>query len=62
MRPHELAHLIAEEQRRTLVGPCLELNCTIEELEIRLDRLEPEAVRAVQCHLGRDFRPEAPDK
>ena len=43
---------IAQEQERTLEEPCLELGCTVQELEQRLNRLEPRVVEEVSKWLG----------
>lgn len=43
---------IAREQERTLEMPCLELECSISELEQRLNRLDRAAVEEVAKWLG----------
>lgn len=46
---------IAREEERGLEEPCLELGVTVEELEQRLNRLEPRAVEAVAKWIGIEY-------
>jgi hypothetical protein len=55
-RPYEILLEVAAEQRRSLEEPCLHLDCSLLELEQRLDRLDPEALRVVEIWLGAGWR------
>ena len=54
--PYEIAIQVAAEQRRSLADPCLKLDCTVLELEQRLNRLEPAALEAIDLWLGSSWR------
>ena len=55
-RPYEILLEVAAEQRRSLEEPCLHLDCSLLELEQRLDRLDPEVLHVVELGLGAGWR------
>ena len=55
-RPYEILLEVAAEQRRYLEEPRLHLDCSLLELEQRLDNLDPEVLWVVELWLGAGWR------
>ena len=55
-RPYEILLEVAAEQRRSLEEPCLHLDCSLLDLEQRLDSLDPEVLWVVELWLGAGWR------